>query len=54
MPRPLALLIIGAVWIVAAAVLYTSGRNQLDRMRLAPQTKATLKEDVQWAKQQAS
>ena len=37
---------------VVALALYTTGRNQLKSVRVAPQTKAAIKEDVQWAKQQ--
>jgi hypothetical protein len=48
-----ALLIVGAIWVIAAAVLGATGRKQL-QMRPLPQTVETLKEDVQWAKQQMS
>jgi uncharacterized membrane protein YqjE len=48
-----ALLIVGAIWVIAAAVLGATGRKQL-QMRPLPQTVETLKEDVHWAKQQMS
>jgi uncharacterized membrane protein YqjE len=54
MPRPLAFLIIAVIWMLAAAVLFASGRGQLEALRFPPQTKVALKEDVQWAKQQKS
>jgi uncharacterized membrane protein YqjE len=48
-----AFLIIAVVWGVAGALLYLRGRDQLQRVDLKPeQTITTLKEDVQWAKNQ--
>jgi len=48
-----AFLIVGAVYAVVAAVLYSKGRSELRRVQVKPeQTIETLKEDVQWAKAQ--
>jgi len=48
-----AFLIVGVVYAIAAAVLYSKGRAELRRVQLKPeQTIETLKEDVQWAKAQ--
>ena len=50
-----AFLIIAVVWGVTGALLYLRGRDQLQRVDLKPeQTITTLKEDVQWAKNQKS
>ena len=48
-----AALIVGAVWAVAAALMAMLGRNQLKRFdpKLST-TQKTLKEDVQWARNQ--
>jgi uncharacterized membrane protein YqjE len=47
-----ALAIVGVLWTIGAAVLATLGREHLRRARPLPQTVSTLKEDVEWAKQQ--
>jgi hypothetical protein len=48
-----AFLIVGAVWAAAGAVLYLRGRDQLQSVDLKPeQTIDTLKEDVQWVRNQ--
>jgi len=48
-----AFLIVGVVWAVAGTLLYLRGRDQLQRVDLKPeQTIDTLKEDVQWVKNQ--
>ena len=48
-----AFLIVAAVYAIIAAILYTRGRRELQQLQLKPeQTIQTLKEDVQWAKQQ--
>ncbi|MEO5839362.1 MAG: phage holin family protein [Acidimicrobiales bacterium] len=52
MPAAVAFLLVALAWLAIAAVLYTTGRKQLKTVRVAPQTKAAIKEDVQWAKQQ--
>ena len=51
-PAGLAFLIVGLVWLIVAGTVYAAGRRQLRAVRIAPQTKAAIKEDVQWAKQQ--
>jgi len=52
MNTALAFLIVGVIWGVAAAVLYSTGRKKIKEVEGLPQTKQTLKEDVQWAKAQ--
>jgi len=53
MPTGWAFLIVAVVYGIVAAVLYSKGRRELRQMQLKPeQTIETLKEDVQWAKQQ--
>jgi uncharacterized membrane protein YqjE len=53
MPTGFAFLIVGLVYAAVAAVLYGKGRQELRNVRPVPeQTVETLKEDVQWAKQQ--
>jgi len=53
MPTGWAFLIVAVVYGIVAAVLYSKGRRELRQMQLKPeQTIQTLKEDVQWAKQQ--
>jgi uncharacterized membrane protein YqjE len=48
-----AFLVVGLIWAVVAAVLALRGRQQLRATTpVVPQTKETLKEDVEWAKQQ--
>jgi len=43
--------IVAAIWAVVGTVLYVKGREQMKRVNPKPeQTVATLKEDVQWAK----
>jgi uncharacterized membrane protein YqjE len=52
-PAGLAFLIVGLVWAAAAAVLAIQGRQKLRTVTpVIPQTKETLKEDVEWARQQ--
>jgi len=50
-PEGFAFLIIGAVWGIGAAVLALMGRERLAQTEAAPETRETIKEDVQWAKQ---
>jgi len=48
-----AFLIVAVVWGIAGAVLYLQGRDRLKQVDLKPQqTVQTLKEDMQWAKNQ--
>ncbi len=48
--RALAFLIVAVLWAVIAGVLISVGRSRLRQVRPLPETTATLKEDVQWAK----
>lgn len=55
MPTELAALITAVLWAIAAAVLVTRGRREVQNAELQlPKTQTTLKEDVQWAKAQKS
>lgn len=47
-----AFLVVGGVWLIAAAVLILTGRNRLTEVNAVPETRETIKEDVQWAQQQ--
>jgi uncharacterized membrane protein YqjE len=42
--------IVGVVWAIAAFVLMRIGRRKLSEVNPLPETKETLKEDVEWAK----
>ena len=46
--------LVGIGWASAAAVLLTSGKRRLSNLQTLPQTKETIKEDVEWAKTQTS
>jgi len=55
MPEGVAFLIVGVVWAAVAAVLYVIGRRELSAVQpVPPQTKQSLKEDAEWARQQKS
>jgi uncharacterized membrane protein YqjE len=55
MPTGWAFLLVGVVWAVVAAVLAKTGREQFRAVHpVPPQTKQSLKEDVEWARQQKS
>jgi uncharacterized membrane protein YqjE len=54
MPLGIAFLVVGLLYAVAAAVLVLQGRNKLRTVDPVPQTKASIQEDVAWAKQQKS
>jgi len=55
MDAGLAFLIVGAVYAVAAAVLFSLARNRAKNTNLVPeQTMRSVKEDVQWARQKLS
>jgi hypothetical protein len=54
MPAGFAFLIVGLLWAAAAAVLFFTGRKQLEAVRVPPQTKKSIEEDVEWAKRQRS
>jgi len=50
-----AFLIVGAVYAIAAAVLFARGRDRVNDLKPVPeQTVASVKEDVQWARQKLS
>jgi hypothetical protein len=54
-PEGVAFLIIGAVYVIAAAVLLPQGRDRLRRVHPIPErTAETVKEDVRWARGQMS
>jgi uncharacterized membrane protein YqjE len=42
--------IVAVLWAIGAAVLVTTGRRKLREVRPLPETTASIKEDVQWAK----
>ena len=44
----------GLAWLLVAAVLVTVGRRRLAEIRTLPETKQSIKEDVEWAKAQRS
>jgi len=53
MPTGFAFLIVGGIWLVVAGVLFLTGRKELKAVNPVPeQTKATLQEDIEWARQQ--
>jgi hypothetical protein len=55
MPLELAALIVGLLWAVVAAVLAARGRSEMKKANpQLPITQQTLKEDVQWARNQKS
>ncbi len=54
MPTGWAFCIVGLVWAAVAAVLFLTGRKELDAMRGMPESKAAIEEDVEWARQQKS
>jgi uncharacterized membrane protein YqjE len=49
-----AFLVVGAVWAIAAAVLFASGRARLSDLSPMSDTQETVKEDVRWAQRQMS
>ena len=53
-PEGFAFLIVGVVVAAIAAFLLMTGRDRMREVRPVPETTETLKEDVQWAKQQMS
>ena len=42
--------IVAVLWAIGAAVLVSAGRRKLRAVRPLPETTASIKEDVQWAK----
>jgi uncharacterized membrane protein YqjE len=53
-PEGAAFAIVGALWVIVAAVLFAVGRERARRIEPVPQTRESVKEDLQWAKQQMS
>ena len=54
MGSALAFALVGAAWIAIAAVLVAVGRRRLSEIKTLPETKQSIKEDVEWAKAQRS
>lgn len=55
MPEGFAFLIVGVIYAIVAAVLYSAGRKKLQQVNPVPeQTVETLKEDAQWLRDQKS
>ncbi len=52
--RALSFAIVGVVWAIAAFILQRGGRTRMSRLRGLPETRETIKEDVEWAKAQTS
>jgi uncharacterized membrane protein YqjE len=52
MNTALAFAIVGVLWGVIGAVLALRGKKEMKNVKPLPETVETLKEDVQWAKQQ--
>jgi putative superfamily III holin-X len=50
----LAFLIVGLVWVVIAALAAQTGKRRLKTVEPLPTTVQTIKEDVEWARQQKS
>jgi F0F1-type ATP synthase assembly protein I len=52
--RALAFVIVAIVWAVVAAVTMSAGRRRAQQIEPMPQTVESLKEDMEWARQQKS
>jgi F0F1-type ATP synthase assembly protein I len=52
--RALAFLIVAALWAVVAAVAVSAGRRRAQQIEPMPQTVESLKEDMEWAREQKS
>jgi F0F1-type ATP synthase assembly protein I len=52
MNTALAYLVVGLIWTVVAAVAITVARARMRQIEPLPQTVETIKEDVEWVKQQ--
>ena len=50
--RALSFAIVAAAWLIAAVVLMRAGQAKLAAVRPLPETAQSLKEDVQWIKNQ--
>jgi len=54
MNTALAFALVGVVWAIIGAVLAMRGKTEIKKVRPLPATVQTVKEDVQWAKEQKS
>lgn len=54
MPRSLAFFVVGAIWVIAAAVMASSAKKKMQQVQALPETTQTIREDLQWAKTQTS
>jgi len=54
MNTALAFLIVALIWAVVAAVAVSAGKRRAQQIEPMPQTVESLKEDMEWAKQQKS
>lgn len=52
MNRALAFLIVAAIWLVVGFAAYRMGQQRMKQVQAVPMTVETLKEDVEWMKQQ--
>lgn len=53
MPPAVGFLVVGVIWAVVAAILGMQGKNAADELDTSlPETTESIKEDVQWAKNQ--
>jgi len=50
----LSFLIVGIIWAIVGAILMSSAKKKMKDVDVLPQTKATIKEDLEWAKTQKS
>jgi len=48
--RALSFAIVAVLWAIVAAVLVVMGRNRMRRVQALPETKRSLEEDKEWAK----
>jgi hypothetical protein len=54
LPEGVAFVIVGVLWVIVALVLFMIGRSRMRDVEPVPVTRESIKEDVQWAKQQMS
>ena len=54
MNTALAFAIVGVLWAIAAAVLFGTAKRGVRQVEALPETRETLKEDVEWIKKQKS
>lgn len=53
-PEGVGFAIVGAAWAIAALVLFVVARRRMREIEAVPETRESVKEDVQWARQQMS